>query len=157
MGILDGNKRVASMTELAPLIIESIQHQSDVKITVKGNSMFPLFKSERDCVRLTACDRVRKYDIVLYRRENGQYVLHRVVKIEGGKYGISGDNEEFIEYPVDRAQIIAVASGFWRKGRYCSCRNVLYNLYARLWLLLLHRRHSAVRCMLKVRRALHGK
>jgi hypothetical protein len=44
----------------------------------------------------------KKYDVIFYRRENGQYVLHRIIKIKKDGYVCRGDNQTAKEYPVSR-------------------------------------------------------
>ena len=43
--------------------------------------MFPLLKDNRDSFKLEKItSKPKKKDIVLYKRDNGQYVLHRIIK-----------------------------------------------------------------------------
>ena len=47
-----------------------------------GDSMYPLIKP-RDLLIIDAVNRpLRLWDVPLYKRDNGQYVLHRIVKIK---------------------------------------------------------------------------
>lgn len=146
------NKALAGMDELGPIIEESLKHNSDVRIYVKGYSMYPLFRSEIDSVRLTKVDKVRRFSIVLYRRESGQYVLHRILKCKSDRVGIAGDNEIELEYPVMKTQIIARVSGFWRKDKYYSCKNPLYRMYVLFWALIFPKRRKAIPILRKIRR-----
>ena len=148
MSITNDNILVG-MDELAPLIIESIENNCEVKITIKGNSMFPLLRHGRDRVKLNSVTDVKKYDIVLYRRDNGKYILHRIVKMNGDTLGIAGDNEQQIEYPIYKSQIIAIVTGFWRKGKYYECDSMLHKIYSRIWLMILPKRRKALRILRK--------
>lgn len=75
------NKRV-SMSDLYPVLSESIARGSDVSITVTGTSMLPLLHNETDTALLTGVKgRLNKYDLAFYRRGDGSFVLHRVVKV----------------------------------------------------------------------------
>ena len=56
----------------------------EVQIRMKGHSMRPLLRSERDQVVLTPCTdpaRLRPGDVVLFRCE-GRHILHRILRIE---------------------------------------------------------------------------
>ncbi len=60
---------------------------------------------------------IRERDILLYVRASGQLVLHRLIKRDGDRYLIRGDNTYGLE-PVRREQIVGVVDLIWRKGRY---------------------------------------
>ena len=70
-------------------------------------------------------------------RDSGQYVLHRIVKVNAdGTYTLRGDHQLVNEEGVRPDQIIGLVKGFWRGGRYISCKNPWYRLYCRVWWLL---------------------
>ena len=52
-----------------------------------GTSMLPLLKQGRDffIVEKVNNRQLKKYDVVLYKRQPDSYVLHRIIKIEKGK------------------------------------------------------------------------
>ena len=58
-----------------------------------GDSMMPLIRQDRDLLIIEKPDgRLKKYDVPLYKRDNGQYVLHRILKVREDDYVICGDN-----------------------------------------------------------------
>jgi len=63
----------------------------DVVLPAKGSSMLPFIRDGRDCVRLRKHGQVRIGDIVLARVPTGNWVLHRVFGIDGGKITLMGD------------------------------------------------------------------
>jgi len=128
-----------SMQEIAPLITGLIKDGIPVSLTVTGNSMFPLFRHNKDKVVLVNPDNrnLKKGDIPLYKRDNGQYILHRIVGMEGNTYKMAGDAQTDIESGIRHDNIIAVVSGFYRNGKYISCENTLYKIYTQLWLICL--------------------
>ena len=87
----------------------------------KGHSMLPLLVEGRDDVRLVPpAGRLKKYDIALFLRPNGDYVLHRVIRVLDDSYYIRGDN--CLKYEtVQDSQIIGVAEGVYINGTYHSC------------------------------------
>lgn len=119
---------------LFPLIEENINNGSDVRIKVTGYSMYPLVCSYRDSVVLTKPKKIKCGDVPFFKRADGSYILHRIVGVKGGAYKIRGDFEMKIEYPVYPEQIVAVAKGFYRNGKYISCESLVYKLYKAFWM-----------------------
>ena len=119
---------------LMPVVLESIEAGGSVRIKISGFSMYPLVTNWRDSVVLTKATDVKKGDVPLIRRPDGSYVLHRVVKIKDGDFGIRGDYEQKIEYPVSAEGVLAVASGFYRNEKLISCDSVGYKVYKAFWM-----------------------
>ncbi len=123
-----------SVKDITPVIEELILSGTDVRLCVTGNSMFPMLRSRQDSVIITkAPDRLKKYDLPLYRRQNGEYILHRIVKEKNGEYFMNGDNQYTVEYGIDRDAIIGIVSAFYRKGKRIEVSSSLYRLYCMLW------------------------
>lgn len=141
-----------SIKEIAPFIEKVISDGKDAKLTITGFSMYPLFYDKRDDVILTKPDKLKKYDVVFYKRDNGSYVFHRIIKIEDDILTIAGDNEIKKEYPVKKSQVIAKMSSFVRKGKACSVSALWYILYSRIWLFIFPYRYTAVRVLNKLLR-----
>lgn len=99
-----------------------------------GDSMMPLLRENRDLMVLTVPQRpIKKYDAVLYKRENGQYVMHRIVAVKPDGYVMCGDNRYCKEYGVKQEQILALLTSVVRKGREINCDSFKYKLYVHLW------------------------
>lgn len=127
--------KVVPMEELFPMIQELLTGGSTVQLTVTGISMRPMLMHGRDQVELTMPpSKLRRYDIPLYRRENGSFILHRIVKVEkDGSYTCAGDGQSVLETGIEEEQIIAVVRSFTRKGRKISCSDKRYQMYVRVW------------------------
>lgn len=55
--------------------------------------MMPLLREYNDLLIIEKVNgRLKKYDIPLYKRSSGQYVLHRVLRVRKTDYVICGDN-----------------------------------------------------------------
>ena len=114
-------------------IDEVLASGGEFRLYPKGTSMLPLLKEGRDSVTLTAPPRrLQKYDIIFYQRDNGQYVLHRVVRV-GDTYTCMGDHQYAPERGIRRDQIIAVCSSFVRKGKSIPSNSKRWRIYAILW------------------------
>ena len=123
----------ASMDELMPLLNERIAAGQVVKFSPKGISMLPMLRSGRDTVTLSSISRkIKKYDIVLYRRDDGKYVLHRIISL-GDTYTLIGDNQFQKEYGIRHGQIIALVVAFTRDERVISTESFLYRFYCVFW------------------------
>lgn len=74
-----------------------------------GTSMLPVIREGRDSVSIVRLDgRARLYDILLYKRPTGKFVLHRVIAVGEEDYTLVGDNRLLIEYGVKDDWIIGV-------------------------------------------------
>ena len=119
--------------------IEMLLEQGQkIQIKPQGYSMYPMFVPGRDEAILEKADgkRLRKGDVVLYRREGSILVLHRICKIREGAIYTVGDNQREVEGPLRPEQVRGVLTGFIRKGKFRSVRNPVYLMASGLWLFL---------------------
>ena len=125
-------EREVRIDDMMPLLRERIDAGQQVRFAPRGISMLPMLRPGRDSVTLSRSDgRLKKYDIPLYRRRDGSYVLHRVVRT-GESYLCVGDNQIDCERVLPD-QIVAVVTSFERGGRTRSVSAPGYRLYCRLW------------------------
>ncbi len=141
-----------SMSELGPVIEEVISFNGKIRLTVTGMSMYPLMRNRLDSVLLKKADEIKKYDILLYTREDNSYVLHRAVKINENTVDIIGDGESSIEKDVPKERIIAVATEIKRGKRIIKTDSFLYKLYCRVWTYLIPVRVKMLNRYIKIRR-----
>ena len=125
-------KNQVPLSELWPLMQEQIDSGKKVVFAPKGTSMLPLIRQGKDKVVLVkAPEKLKKYDLPLYRRENGQFVLHRVVKVREDGYVMCGDNQFEREYGITDAQILALSCGMYKDGEYISFDDKKYRRYCK--------------------------
>lgn len=148
-----------------------LKEKGEVLIAPLGGSMRPLLRGDRCQVLLQYPEKpLKKYDVVLYRagagdRKNleieaqaipgGKLILHRIIKVLPTEYIICGDNTYRMERGITDREILGVMKGFYRKNRYISCENLLYQCYVRLWWLLYPLRCAAfgvLRCLIRRKR-----
>lgn len=97
--------------------------------TTIGTSMQPMLKERENIVVLEKAESVlKKYDIALYKRPNGQYVLHRVLKVRENDYIICGDNLWQKEI-VPHKWVLAYATGYYKDGNFISVNDKDYCRY----------------------------
>lgn len=102
--------------------------------TVHGQSMEPLLRDHKDTVYIEPSDEYRPMNVVLYRRQNGQLVLHRLLKRCGEHYVMCGDND-FVRETITKEQILGVMTAFSRGERTVYATSRRYRLYSRVWTL----------------------
>lgn len=100
-----------------------------------GNSMMPLLREKRDLfvIEKNSGSRYKKYDVVLYRRANGQYVLHRILRVRKEDYVMCGDHQYHREYGVEQEQILGGMTKVIRDGKTTGDKDLKYCIYVHLW------------------------
>ena len=113
---------------------EELERNSYLIYTNRGDSMMPLLRENRDLLHIRKAEgRCRKYDVPLYKRDTGQYVLHRILKVRKNDYVICGDNRCHREYGITDRHILGVLEGVTRDGKYISVKDFRYRLYVHIW------------------------
>lgn len=121
------------MESLAELIRLQLKERGSASLTVTGDSMYPMLRNCRDQVELIPVSyRQDKKEIILYRRDNGRYILHRIVEVTRDGYICCGDNQFEKEF-VRHDQLLAVVDGFTRNGKQYTLQHLGYRLYAAIW------------------------
>lgn len=111
-----------------------IERDGRLVYTNVGDSMHPLIRQDRDILIIEKPNgRLKKYDVPLYKRDNGQYVLHRVLKVRKDDYVICGDNRYSKEYGITDRHIIGVLTAVVRDGKEMPITDLWYRLYVHLW------------------------
>ncbi len=105
--------------------------------TTVGTSMYPMLRDRCDrIVVIPVGEKVlKKYDLPLYRRPDGKYVLHRIIGVRDDLYVIRGDNTYVKEY-VPKDWILGYVSEFYRKDRHVLASSRRYLVYAVFWNLI---------------------
>lgn len=94
----------------------------------KGISMLPLLEEDNDLVRIEKGENYNKYDVVLYKNEKKQFVLHRIIDIKEGVYALKGDNTVNVEF-CHYQDILGRMVGFFHKDTYISVEDDMYKKY----------------------------
>ena len=142
-----------NMTELLPLICESIRDGGQFVFYPTGISMLPTVIPNEDCVVLVEPKNIKKYDLILFTRPNGKYVLHRIINIKNGEYIIKGDNQNWTEKTTIDKVIAKVSEVRKKDGSVIN-----YNkLTSKVTVAKLESRKFIKRVINKIKRMLKGK
>lgn len=121
------------LDDLMPLFREQLAAGKSVQFSPKGISMLPMLRQEKDSVVLSPVpQKLRKYDLPLYQRDNGKYVLHRVIRA-GETYTCMGDNQFEEETGLRHEQMIGLVTAFYRGNRRITVSDPIYWIYCRIW------------------------
>ena len=123
------------MEELAAVLQLQLQEGGRAELTVTGSSMHPMLRSRRDKVILVP-GVAKKNDVILFRRDSGAYILHRIVRVKDGMLVCSGDNQWQVE-KIRPDQVIAVVDSWYSKGKLKTPDSFFYKLYVCFWVGLL--------------------
>lgn len=109
-----------------------IQRKGYIAFPNEGDSMMPLLRQHHDIMVIRKiADPLKKGDVVLFKRPNGAYVLHRIVKVYGlGRYRIAGDNRAFSEI-VPEEWIIGILAEVIKDDRRITADSDEYKAYAK--------------------------
>lgn len=118
----------------------------EVPVTVAGSSMTP-FLHHGDTVYLNPrVQPPKKGDIVLYTRPGGQYILHRVVKVNpDGSFIMLGDIQTERERIESVESIHGVAVKALHQGKVLTPRSFRWRFFERIWLHMVPLRPAAMR------------
>ncbi|MBQ0008485.1 MAG: S24/S26 family peptidase [bacterium] len=111
---------------------ELLRETGEYVTQVRGVSMYPMLRYRKDPLLIHPVKgELKPYDVAIYGRLD-RYVVHRVLEVRDDIYVIRGDNCICKEY-VPKSAVVGVMAGFWRFGRFISSDNILYKVYARVW------------------------
>lgn len=108
---------------------------TNVPVTVSGSSMTP-FLHHGDTVYLSPVEAPpQKGDIVLYTRPSGQYVLHRIVKVNAdGSYIMLGDAQTQREWIEGSGAIHGKVVSALHLGKPLTTKSFRWRFFATVWM-----------------------
>ena len=144
------DKLVINNDEFFGKVISLLDEGKEVTIPVKGFSMLPFIRGEKDLVVLEKAEGTLAVgDIVLFRYA-GRYVMHRIISMDGDGIVIRGDGVPKNTEKVTRSDIYGRATKILRNGRravdpYSPCQRRKVRIWQKLlpvrgYLLAIYRR-----------------
>ena len=123
-----------TLSDVYDVMMEMLNSGGTVNFNPRGTSMLPTLHNDGDRVVLKKFKTLKKYDLPLYLRDDGQFVLHRVHKVNSdGTYNMCGDNQWHLEKGIRPDQIIGTVVSIQRGNKVIKTTNPLYKLYVVLW------------------------
>ena len=120
--------------ELMELVRERLSQGHKVRyLPFAGISMLPMLRQKKDSVELAPLpEKLKKYDLPVYRYPNGKYIMHRIVAVKEDHYLCLGDNTWEYEtiYP---DMLVGVVSAFKRGDKRIEVTAWHYRMYSRIW------------------------
>ena len=128
-------KKLVHTEDYVKILEELTSENKTVGVPVSGNSMAPFLISQRDHVIFQKPDRpLRKGDIVFFRRDSGEYILHRIFRIKKNGYFILGDAQTKLEGPVREDQIFGLVTKIRRKGKWIDSSDFWWRFFEKVWI-----------------------
>ena len=123
-------------------LMEGVSQGKEVSMLITGNSMQPFLLGGRDTIWFRKPDRpLSRGDMAFFRRESGQYVMHRVQKVTSEGCIFLGDNQTVPEGPVPNDRICAVVTRVRRKGKELGPGSFWWEFFRGFWLHIVPIRH----------------
>lgn len=103
---------------------ENLLKENGILVFVpSGESMWPTLKDKgQSVVIMPKKDKPKKWDVVFYKRPNGQYVLHRIVDVFVDEYVLCGDNHLEYEYGITDNMIIGYMAGYYKGKKFVETK-----------------------------------
>lgn len=112
-----------------------VNQGKEVRLIISGSSMTPFLVHERDSILFSKPDSpLKRGDMVFYQRENGQFVMHRILHVKPEGLYIIGDAQIEIEGPVDPSCVFARITKINRKGKWIGPGQFWWWFFQHIWL-----------------------
>jgi hypothetical protein len=131
--------------QLFPELLRLMEETGTVPLLISGGSMAPFLVHGRDTVYLEKPQqRLKRGDMVLYRRSGGRYILHRICRISGDSFTMIGDAQTQREPGITRDQILARVTAVRRKGKLLQKGSFLWYFFEKHWIRMIPLRRAAL-------------
>ena len=122
-----------SLDSIFTVMEEMLSLGKEVTFATNGDSMRPLLLSG-ESVTLKRFLRYKKGDVILFRKNNGNFVLHRIIKIKNNTVFTQGDALISRDEPFDKERIIGKAVAFIKKDKTVHISNLSYLIYKTVYM-----------------------
>ncbi|MBQ7822157.1 MAG: S24/S26 family peptidase [Clostridia bacterium] len=120
------------LADFEPIIREVVGSGGEFTMKTHGTSMLPMLSDGNDSVVLVSVpEKIVRGDVIFYKRENGQFVLHRVVGKRKDGFVLRGDNQIINEYGVGYDTVIAIVTAYIKNGKRIDVTDEEYKKYVR--------------------------
>ena len=149
-------RNTALYVEKARLLLEAGEQ---VPLPVQGGSMAPFLVNRRDQVWLEKPEPpIRVGDMLLYQRESGQYILHRVSRIRpDGEMTMIGDAHSVREPGIRPGQVLGRVVRVCRKGKLLEPGSFVWEFFAKVWIRMIPVRRPVMKMVTGIRKLFRRK
>ena len=142
---MERNVKVLPPELLMDQLLGLLEDTESVPLVISGSSMIPFLVHGRDTVYLSkVAHPLKKGDMILYRRDNGAYILHRIYRVDGETYTLVGDAQTQLEPGVRQDQVLAVVNTVCRKGKILRRGNFWWDFFSQIWIRMISLRPAAM-------------
>ena len=149
-------KRVVKIEAMMPLITEQLLEGKKPIIPIKGTSMRPFYLSNLTHVELSPPKHLKKHDAILFLSDNGNYILHRLIKIRNDVCITRGDALKKKE-TVKKENIVAKVTRHQHNKAWIDEKAPSFRFKLILWQCLLPLRRPLLRLERRLRRQYYDK
>lgn len=137
--------RVEDPQVLMVPLLSLLEEVESVPLVISGNSMSPFLVHGRDTVYLSKVRRpLKKGDMILFRRDSGDYILHRILRADSGIYTLVGDAQNWLEQ-VREDQVLALVTAVRRKGKLLTEGSFWWDFFEKIWIRMIPLRHPIMK------------
>ena len=138
------NVRELDPQVLMPALLALLEETGTVPLVISGSSMTPFLVHGRDTVYLSkTAAPLKRGDMILYRRDSGDYILHRIFRVEEDTYTLVGDAQTMLEPGIRSDQVLAVVTAVRRKGKLLKQGSFWWNFFEKVWIRMIPLRPAA--------------
>ena len=123
-------------------IEEALKSGKTITRFTVGPSMQPLLYARDTLVVIRPVDGdLGRGELPLYKRPNGKYIMHRIIRVRKDAYITRGDNQ-YLNETVPKEWVLGVVCEIHRRGKAFKTDAYLYRLYVWFWLFSYPVRHA---------------
>ena len=131
---MEHNVKVLPPEILMDKLIGLLEETESVPLVISGGSMVPFLVHGRDSVYLSKVTApLKRGDMILYRRDNGRYILHRIWRIEKESFTMVGDAQTVLEPGIRPDQVLARVTAVRRKGKLLRSGSFWWEFFEKVW------------------------
>lgn len=147
--------KVLEPEQLMPKLLEMLEVTEPVPLVISGSSMTPFLVHGRDTVYLSKVkEPLRRGDMVLYRRDSGNYILHRVYRVEETTFTMAGDAQTWLEPGIRPDQILAKVTAVRRKGKLLQPGSFWWDFFEKVWIRMIPLRPAIMKAYVCLKKLL---
>lgn len=135
---MEQNVRRLPAQILMERILLLLEDTEQVPMVISGSSMSPFLIHGRDTVYFSKISApLKRGDIILYRRDSGAYVVHRICRVKKDSFHLIGDAQTEIEKGIRPEQALAIVTAVRRKGVILKKGSFWWDFFEKVWLNLI--------------------